>query len=271
MESATARSPDQAGRTLTAIDGGCRGCGSSAVPGQFDVVVVKRLLFLGIVLSVCARPGTGSSQTAVLTFHNDNARTGRNTNETVLTPVNVNSNSFGKLFTCPVDGFVYAQPLILTNVAVPGQGVRNVLYVATEHGSVYAFDADSNPGTNPAPLWRVSFINPGNGVTPLASGDVYCTDLIPEIGITSTPVIDAASGTIYVETKTREATVSTVNIVHRLHALDPGTGAEKFGGPVVIQASVAGTAADADASGRVNFDTLKQLQRPGLLLANGVV
>ena len=170
-----------------------------------------------------------AAQISVLTYQYDNTRAGANQRETVLTPVNVNSASFGKLFSNAVDGYIYGQPLYLANVGIPGQGAHNVIYVATEHDSVYAFDAD----TQAAPLWQVSFLGPG--VTTVPNGDVGCSQIVPEIGITSTPVIDADAGTIYVVAMTKESG----NYLHRLHALDVATGAEMPGSPVVIQACVA--------------------------------
>ena len=218
-----------------------------------------------VVLLCRAAPATAG--VAVLTYHNDNTRTGQNTNETVLTPANVGSTNFGKIFSQPVDGYVYAEPLVVTNVTIPGQGVHDVVYVATEHDSVYAFDANSNS----APLWQVSFINPAAGITTVSSTDVNCEDVVPEIGITSTPVIDLASGTIYVVAKTKEVTNLVPAYYHRLHALDLATGAEKFGGPVVVQATVAGTGDGNDGAGHVPFDPLTQHQRAALLLHNGIV
>ena len=203
----------------------------------------------------------------VLTYHNDSARTGQNTNETVLTPASVASADFGKIFSLPVDGYVYAQPLVVTGVTIPGQGVHDVVYVATEHDSVYAFDANSST----TPLWQVSFINPDAGITTVNSDDVSCEDLVPEIGITSTPVIDTASGTIYVSAKTKEVANNVTNYYHRLHALDLASGAEKFGGPVVVSATVAGTGAGNDGAGQVAFNPLTQFNRAALLLSKGVV
>jgi hypothetical protein len=206
----------------------------------------------------------------VFTHHNDNLRTGQNQNETVLTPANVNSTVFGKLFSYPVDATVYAMPLYVANVNIPGHGYHNVVYVATGHDSVYAFDAD---GLTNKPLWQVSFINPAAGVTTIPAIETdpaNCCDLTPEVGITSTPVIDPASGTLYVSVTTKEVSGSTTSYVQRLHALDITTGAEKFGGPVVMQASVSGTG-DGSQGGTVSFIPLRQSQRPGLLLSGGVV
>jgi hypothetical protein len=202
------------------------------------------------------------------TIHNDNLRTGLNPSETVLTPSNVSPSTFGKLFAYALDGIAHASPLYVANVSVSGQGFHNVVYVATEHDSVYAFDAD---GLSSSPLWHVSFINPGAGITTVLPADVAeCCDITPEIGITGTPVIDPGTGTLYVVAKTKEVVGGTTNYVQRLHALDITSGAEKFGGPVVIQASVPGTGAGAQA-GQVPFDPLRENQRPALLLSNGVV
>jgi hypothetical protein len=197
----------------------------------------------------------------VYTHHNDNARTGQNLQEYGLTPATVNPATFGQLFSCPVDGYLYAEPLWVAHLTI-GATTRNVVYVATQHDSVYAFDADSPSCIQ---LWHMNFL--GTGVTTLTPSDLQGNgDIVPEIGITSTPVIDPTTNTLYVFPKTRE-TVGTVSgqtcttaspcYVHRLHALDLMTGAEKFGGPVVVTAA--------------NFITLQQLQRPALLLSNGTL
>jgi hypothetical protein len=226
--------------------------------------------------------GLGTGPLAgVFTQRYDNGRTGANTQETFLTASNVTESQFGKLFSLPVDGQVYAQPLYMQNVSIPSQGAHNVVFIATQHDSVYAFDADTQSTT---PLWQVSFLNSATGVTTVPCQDVYGTaagacDINPEIGITSTPVIDPTSGTLYVTAKTREPLGSnscskngTYNYCYRLHALDITTGAEKSGGPVIIAASVSGTGYDNDSvSGAVTFTALYHLQRPGLLLLNGTV
>jgi hypothetical protein len=173
----------------------------------------------------------------VLTQHNDLARTGANSAETILTPSNVNSNNFGKLFTDSVDGLVYAQPLYVENLSIGG-GIHNVVFVCTENNSVYALDADAGG----SPFWRV---NLGTPFSP------SCGDLTPVVGITGTPVIDLSSGTLYVDTKL------AAGPAQKLHALDITTGGEKLGGPVTIAAS--------------SFSASVQHQRPGLLLLNGVV
>lgn len=201
------------------------------------------------------------AQVVVATQHNDNSRTGQNLSETTLTPTNVNVSQFGQVFSQKLDGYVYAQPLYLPNVTIGGT-LHNVVYVATEHDSVYAFDADSSL---PA-LWHVSFINPSKGITTLSSNDVGCSDLVPEIGITGTPAIDANSGTLYVVANTKQ----NGKFFQRLHALDITTGAEKFGGPVPINAKVKGTG-DGSVNGYVHFDPLLNNQRPGLLLQNGTI
>jgi hypothetical protein len=199
------------------------------------------------------------AQVNVTTYHNDNARTGQNTQETILTPANVNSGQFGKLFSVTTDGWVYAQPLYLSNVNIGG-GTHNVLYVATEHDSLYAIDADS--GTI---YWQISLIASG-GTTVNSSTDLGCGDLVPEIGITGTPVIDTTTGTIYLVAK------SKVNgsLVQYLHAIDVVTKAEKFGGPIFIQATVPGTASDGNGT-TVSFNPHFENQRAGLLLENGHV
>jgi Legume lectin domain/Chitobiase/beta-hexosaminidase C-terminal domain len=199
------------------------------------------------------------AQVNVTTYHNDNARTGQNIQEAILTPANVNSGQFGKLFSVSVDGWVYAQPLYLSNVTISG-GTHNVLYVATEHDSLYAIDAGS--GTI---YWQISLI-PSGGSTVNSNTDLGCGDLVPEVGITGTPVIDPTTGTIYLVAK------SKVNgsLVQYLHAIDVGTSAEKFGGPVLIEATVPGTASDGNGT-TVSFSPHFENQRAGLLLENGHV
>ncbi len=184
----------------------------------------------------------------------DNARTGANLHETTLTPASVGSAKFGQLYSLNVDGDVYAQPLFVPRVPIPGKGAHNVLYIATEHDSVYAFDADRSTAD---PLWHVSFLKPGS-IGTLDAADVQCPFIHPEVGITSTPVIDLQSGTLYVLARTRESgTLGMARFVQRLHALAITTGVEKFGGPIEI--------------GAPGFDGRRENPRAGLLLANDQV
>jgi len=218
----------------------------------------------------------GSTQAQnVTTQHNEIARTGSYTTETVLTPSNVNTNTFGKVFYYVVDGYVYAQPLYMANITMgagtPQAGTtHNVVFVATQHDSVYAFDADSNLGVNAKPLWQITLLDAAHGAAvgarPELSSDFGYTDIVPEVGITSTPVIDPATNTIYVVGKTKESGT----YFYRLHALDITTGAEKFGGPVALSGSVPGNGSGSSA-GTMSFNPTYQLQRPGLLLLNGIV
>jgi hypothetical protein len=226
--------------------------------------LVRRLLALPVLISLFA-PVAALSQAfpGVLTWHNDVGRTGQNLQETILTPANVNVNSFGKVFSLPVDGNIFAQPLYVPSVTFPSQAVHNVVYVATENDSVYAFDAD---GLSTTPLWQVNFLNPPSIVPqPCTTANIGCV-ITPNVGITGTPVIDPTTLTLYVVSTTQE----NGTVFQRLHALDLTTGAEKFGGPVQIQMSVPGTGAGSK-KGIVTFNPARELQRPGLLLLNGAI
>lgn len=208
-------------------------------------------------------PPPPPSGIAVLTERYDLGRTGQNLAETKLTPGNVNSSTFGEIASYSVDGVVYAQPLYVSNLSIAG-GTHNVVFVATENDSIYAFDADANP---PTTYWQQSFINPPN-IVPVPTGDVGST-IFPHIGITGTPVIDLKNQVMYFVVYTKE---NGGQYIHRLHAVDITTGKEKNGSPILIQGSVPGTSDwNSDSSGNVIFESQYQLQRPGLLLLNGVV
>ncbi|MGA8341709.1 MAG: IPT/TIG domain-containing protein [Candidatus Sulfotelmatobacter sp.] len=222
---------------------------------------MRRVAYCAIALLSLLCPlilSRAQAQVSVTTHHNDVGRTGQNLNETILNTSNVNVNQFGKLFACQVDGYVYAQPLYVAQVTI-SSALHNVVYVATENNSVYAFDAD-----NGAQLWHV------NLGTPVPSTDVSSTykDLTPVIGITGTPVIDPVSSTLYVVAKTKNTSNSTYH--QNLHAVDITSGAEMPGSPVEITASVAGSGSGS-SGGTIAFQPLYQLNRPGLLLLNGVV
>ena len=205
--------------------------------------------------------GPEASFKGVLTYHNNNLRTGWNSNETALTLKSVNSTTFGKLFVIPADGLVDAEPLYAPAISIPGNGTHNVLFVATEHDSVYGFDADSG-----APLWHASML--GTGET--TSDNRGCGQVSPEIGVTSTPVIDLTAGphgTIYAVAMSKD---SSGGYHQRLHALDITSGAEQFGGPKEIQAQYPGTG-DNSQNGFVIFDPKQYKERAGLLLLNHLV
>jgi hypothetical protein len=216
----------------------------------------RRALCLAVALLAAPR---AASQVDVLTYHNDNARTGQNLNETVLKPGSVNTAHFGQLFTRAVDGWVYAQPLYMSHLSMLEKGVHNVVFVATEHNSVYAFDADSNLGSNAQPLWH-AFLLPKGALDSGGAGIRW------DSGITGTPVIDGATGTLYVVAKSYENST----YVQRLHALDVATGAEKFGGPVRLSGYVLGKG-DGSVNGTLTFSELMHLNRAALLLSHGVV
>lgn len=197
----------------------------------------------------------------VLTYHNDNARSGLNANEVALNSSNVNVATFRLLRVLAADGNVDAQPLYVPNVAIPGKGTHNVLIVVTEHDSVFLYDADTG-----ALYWQRSMV--ATGETP--SDDRGCGQVTPEIGITATPVIDlsrGSNGTIYVVAMSKDA---NSNYFQRLHALDLTNGAEEFGGPVTIQGKFPGTGDNSDGT-NVIFDPAQYKERDGMLALNGKI
>lgn len=209
-----------------------------------------------------------STKPQVLTSQYDNQRTGATLIEKSLSPQNVNSSTFGKLGAFKVDGPVYAQPLYVPSVDVPGKGKHNLLFVATEHDSVYAFDADA---PDSQALWQVSLLDHKQDSSPVPARAVQCPFLQPEIGITATPVINIKTGTLYVLARSMVGHAFADNQYYQhLHALAITTGAEKFGGPKLITASVPGRG-DGSANGQVAFDPLRQNPRASLLLLNGSV
>ena len=229
----------------------------------------RRITKIGVLILFCVIYCRG--QVSVLTQHNDNARTGQNLAEPTLNTSNVNQSSFGKLFWRTVDGFIYAQPLYVSGLNIQG-ATHNVVYVATQHNSVYAFDAD-DPNAS-SPLWQVNLGNPvPSQDICIITGDTNpfdCPyyDISPEIGITSTPVIDPSAGVIYVVARTKDTSTNTYHFF--LHALSLTSGTEQAGGPVEIVGQVSGTGT-ASQGGVITFDPTYHLQRPSLLLLNGFI
>ncbi len=202
-----------------------------------------------------------------LCWRNDPGLTGQNRQELALNPATLATGLFGKISSCAVDGQVYAQPLYLPGLT-DGSSIRNVVYVATQHNSVYAFDADATPCRQ---IWTRSFLDDASGASPVPAGEILGNDISPEIGITGTPVIDRASGTLYVVARTKESGPSGPAYFQRLHALDIATGNQKFGGPVAIAASAPGTGDGSTGAGQVLFHPLLENQRAALHLSGGRV
>lgn len=190
------------------------------------------------------------------TWRNDNSRSGQNNRELALGPTTVKSSTFGKLFSCALDGYAYAQPLYVSNLAIPGSGTHNVVFVATEMDSVYAFDADASPCVQ---LWRTSLIPAGQQAIPAPNLDITTDDIAPFIGITGTPVIDVSASALYVVAKTRSTTINS-NYFQELYALDLATGQTKIQ-PAGVQITTPSSVTPA-------FSALLENQRAALLLDN---
>ena len=261
-----------AGVTWTASSGSFRTQSISAAtyvaPNTAGVVTVTATSVADVTKSATAAIGV-SDLAGVFTYHNDLSRDGVNSQEYALTTANVATATFGKLFSCATDGAMYAQPLWVANLPMQG-GAHNVILAATTHDTVYAFDADASSCVK---YWSVSLL--GIGETYVSSSDVGTGDIQPDIGIIGTPVIDPGSNTLYVISKSKTSGTTctpATSCFQRLHALSLTDGSEKFGGPVNITSaiSVVGTG-DGSSGGNVAFNTLRQNQRPGLVLSNGVV
>ena len=261
-----------AGVTWTASSGSFRTQSISAAtyvaPNTAGVVTVTATSVADVTKSATATIGV-SDLAGVFTYHNDLSRDGVNSQEYALTTANVATATFGKLFSCATDGAMYAQPLWVANLPMQG-GAHNVILAATTHDTVYAFDADASSCVK---YWSVSLL--GIGETYVSSSDVGTGDIQPDIGIIGTPVIDPGSNTLYVISKSKTSGTTctpATSCFQRLHALSLTDGSEKFGGPVNITSaiSVVGTG-DGSSGGNVAFNTLRQNQRPGLVLSNGVV
>jgi len=250
-------------------------CHYSAKPADCTTVTLLRRLGIRLFAAVlgCVSAGSMVAQTPtpvpVLTWRYDVTHAGQNTQETALTPSNVNVNSFGKLFTLKVDGLTYAQPLYVPGLTMSDGKVHNVLFVATSHDSVYAFDADSNGGANANPIWQISLLTAAYGAATGETTVPYEDNGSPDVGengVTGTPAIDPSTNTMYlVATSKLSGTYYS-----RLHAIDLSTGAEKFNGPTNITATVTGTG-QGSSGGQITFSPLIQNQRGALNFYNGYV
>jgi hypothetical protein len=270
--SLTATTNDPQGVTWTASAGSfstqSAGAATYVAPNAAGTVTVTTTSVTDGSKSAAATIGV-TDLPGMLTYHNNLSRDGVNKQEYALTPANVATATFGKLFACTIDAPAYAQPLWIANLNISG-GKHNVVFVATSHDTVYAFDADANPCVK---YWSVSLLNTGE--TYLNNGDVGgTTDIFPDIGIVGTPVIDLASQTLYVVSKSKGTGTACGpgNCHQRLHALSLIDHTEKFGGPFEISSSisVSGTG-DGSSGGQVPFNPLSENQRPGLALVNGVI
>lgn len=274
--------------TWSASGSGCSGnaCGTfSASTSQSGAAITYTAPAIAGTYTLTATSSADASKTATIsvaatdltavpTWHDDISRDGANTHEYALTTSTVASGTFGKLFSCTVDGAVYTQPLWIPNLSIGGT-THNVVFVATQHDGLYAFDADSAP-SGCAPLWHANLIDAAHGATagesPVPSGGAGSMvgygngDIVPEVGVTGTPVIDPATNTLYVVSKS--VIVSSAQFYQRLHAIDLLTGNEKFSGPVTIAATFPGS---ADGGTAVTFSPGQENQRTGLALANGNV
>lgn len=278
--SLTATTSDSAGVTWSVAPAGGSFSSATSSSGQPTTLTAPQTAGVYTVTASSAADPTQSASiqigvtglAGVYTYHDDLARDGADEQEYALTPSNVNSAGFGKLFSCTVDGAVYTQPLWVARLIVNG-AVHNVVYVATAHDSLYAFDADASPCE---PLWQVSLIDVSHGGTgnettvPAGPSDNLVGrgdgDMTPEAGVTGTPVIDPATGTLYVVSKSMDAAGTQFH--QRLHAIDLATGAEKPGSPLDVAASFPGGAA---GGATVEFSARMENQRAALALANGTV
>jgi chitodextrinase len=272
LTATVANDAGNAGVTWTASGGNFSAMGSSSAtyvaPSLAGTVTVTATSVADGSVSATATFGI-TDLTGMFTYHNDLSRDGVNSQEYALTTANVATTTFGKLFSCATDAAIYAQPLWVAKLNIQG-GTHNVIYAATVHNTVYAFDADTSPCVM---YWSTSLL--GSDETFLTNSDVGANNIFPDMGIIGTPVIDPQSNTLYVVSKSKNVGTNctpSTSCHQRLHALSLIDGSEKFGGPVEIASavSVVGTG-DGTSGGKVTFNALRQLQRPGLALVNGVV